>query len=142
MNHKARYEKPAPFTEAMYMCDNKHMTTVKFHAQVKDFPKYWDCTTCHQNAKYIASAGMPTNEVVPDPKKLSPEMVEKVEPEVEEDFEFYDSFESDTDGFTNTHIQSLFERRSVAELEALLESRLEAFRRGEQYLQAKHPTSV
>ena len=119
-------ENLAPFVEVVYMCDGKHVSTIKFHAQVRDYPKSWNCVTCHKKARYIASASTPTDEYVPDPKKLSAEMKS-------DDDTFNDPSEktiSDEGRYTYSHLQALRERRTQEELEALLNARLEALRAG------------
>lgn len=115
----------APTVEVLYMCEGKHVTPVVFHAQVKDFPKQWDCKVCHKNAKYVASSHIPTDEYVPDPKKLSSELREPTDAEIDE--AAGESF-TNRGNFTFGHLQALRERRSQEELESLLKERLEILR--------------
>lgn len=122
MNNKPQpSEVYAPTVEVLYICEMKHVTTVKFHAQVKDFPKSWNCGSCHRKNKYIASASTPTDEYIPDPKKMSAEL--------RNDNGDTDLDEEDvtvgTERYTRGHLQALHERRTNEELEALLQERLE-----------------
>lgn len=114
-----RNENLAPTIEVLYICDRKHITTVKYHAQVIDFPRTSNCRQCHEKSKYVASAATPTDEHVPDPKKLSVDLRGDSEG-VEEDDHI-----SNSGRFTSGHLQALHERRTNEELEAILQERLE-----------------
>lgn len=115
----------APTVEVLYVCDAKHVTDIRFHAQVKDFPKTWNCVTCHKKAKYVASANTPTEEYVPDPKKLTADMLDPDDPA--EDDDNYLTIGGDG-RYTVGHLRALYERRTREELEALLEERLTMLR--------------
>lgn len=121
----------APVVEVLYVCERRHVTVMRFHAQVKDFPKNWNCSTCHTKASYVASANTPTEEHVPDPKKLTVDMLEPEDAFDDTDESFLTI--GDKGRFTIGHLKALYERRTPEELEALLQERLAILRaqRGE-----------
>lgn len=124
----------APTIDVMYQCAQSHVSEIKYHAQVTDYPKTIACKRCHKEAKFIASSKTPTDEYIPDPKRLRVDM--KGSELVEDEPELIDDLELDSrplsenvpGGFTFGHLKALKERRTNEELEALLQERLEILR--------------
>ena len=85
---------PAETREVSYRCPAGHTFVVRFFAEAEVIPHRWDCRTCAASAK----TDDPASEEVPTSRRGL--------------------------GRSKTPWQQLRERRSIAELEALLEERL------------------
>lgn len=120
----------APINEVLYQCEKRHVTKRNWHAQVVDFPRTVNCSTCHKDAQFVGSTIEPTDEVVPDPKRLRKGFLEdefeETKPEPEEDNRPLNP--DSPGGFTAGHLRALHERRTEEELEALLAERLAVLR--------------
>lgn len=115
-------------TEVYYLCQEQHVTMVKYHSSVKNFPQKARCSTCTFASNYVGSVVLGKGSPVPNPKNS-----------IAEDYEIAENAASHRpaikggEWYTQSHLEALFERRTEEELETLLESRLAKLRasRGE-----------
>lgn len=118
----------AQITEVYYLCQEQHVTMVKYHSSVKNFPQTARCSTCTFAAHYVGSATLGKGSPVPNPKNSVAE-----ENEIAENAAHQRPNLKAGDWYTKSHLEALFERRTEEELETLLEARLAKLRasRGE-----------
>jgi RNA polymerase-binding protein len=96
-----------PARSQMYHCPAGHMTRLNFALEAEEIPNLWDCPKCgrvshrDETAARRASLTENLNAPTPSPRTLAA---------------------------GKTHWQMLLERRTVSELETLLEERLDVFR--------------
>jgi RNA polymerase-binding protein len=89
---------PAQTQAVTYRCPDGHVFTVRLFAEAETVPVSWDCRTCGRAARTEAAAA----QEVPVPRRAG--------------------------SASKTPWQQLRERRSIADLEALLEERLAVLR--------------
>lgn len=116
----------ANVTKAVYSCEKGHLTTLGFSPRVRSFPKYQDCRTCFAPAEYTSSV----TKINRRGEKVVPRTVNSGYL-AEEDVFQKPLLQYSEGEFTASHYKALFQRRTKAELEALLERRLQEVR--EQY---------
>jgi hypothetical protein len=96
----------AEVRQARYVCPVGHVTEVPFSAEAEDLPAIWDCLECGAGA--VADG-------------LDPDLAQQARVQLE-------SAARGGKPVTKTPWQHLMERRTVPELEAILQERLEMLR--------------
>lgn len=96
----------ADVRQARYVCPLQHLTEVPFSAEAEDLPAIWDCAECGLGA--VADG-------------LDPDLADKAREQVE-------LAARGGKPVAKTPWQHLMERRTVPELEAILEERLALLR--------------